>query len=800
MGVLSLRNRDGPAFLGVLLAIYLCLPHCPPPSTIPPAPLPITRTAATSKRSTRIPASGVRFGLGLPSSSTSAARAEKHLTPSARVYGVRAMTTVEDDEFIRTIEDDAPAAETLEADSDSSADDRLEWFRDEPAVRQRPGPRSAAVTSSSASRRQPPRLWSVAGAVQQAPALEARSGGDREEGEADSAGDAGIRRPPRHAPDIHPLYLGRSAAVARTAACGGGAAVATSDTHTGASHTAGARWSGYSGVGGDRIRQDGRILDSHPGAAAAAAGGGEAQRQTGNRCHPSADCAAHRELAVQCHSVLETLCRYACFRNAAAAAIPLRTALLVGGLSLHAQEQVLRQAPDVVVGTPGRLIDHVRNSMHFTLEDVEVLVLDEADRLLQLGFRDELHELLRHCPRRATGRQTLLFSATMDEGVRALAEVALESPEVAVLRVDPTFDTVATLSQEFIRLRERDGEADEIGAEGAQSLPPSRRSLSAHHPQQVEALLRSERAAVLLLLCARTFRQRCIIFFAHKRVAHWFKIVFGLVGLRAVELHGNLTQAQRLQALGAFRDGVACDFLLCTDVAARGLDIEGVETVINYEMPLEMREYVHRVGRTARAGRVGRAVALVDAGSANDRRLMKAVRKHAAATPDAAGVLTDGKALAERKVPPSDVRAWRQRLLTLREDVLAVLQEEQVEQKTRRAEQELTRAHNLLEHAAEIYARPPRTWFQTAREKRRRRRQLGQTHNAALTTAQGEEAVGRGEDPVPARRSRDKKKEGRRTGVPRHDPKTTDRQRRRPADRQTHFARQRAAKRAKRVS
>ncbi|KAK4538009.1 hypothetical protein CDCA_CDCA15G4034 [Cyanidium caldarium] len=738
------------------------------------------------------------------------------------------MTTVEDDEFIRTIEDDAPAAETLEADSDSSADDRLEWFRDEPAVRQRPGPRSAAVTSSSASRRQPPRLWSVAGAVQQAPALEA----------CQTTVDAKIeRRRQRQAPpeaastldEVAPVVTVKRAKRIAPAMRGSGD---RHDTHPtsipctwddlrlsrGLRHAVEAlQWPHPTPIQAQAIPL---ALAGRDILGSAVTGSGKTaaflipilerllQRLAEARRSAKRVTAATRalivlptrELAVQCHSVLETLCRYACFRNAAAAAIPLRTALLVGGLSLHAQEQVLRQAPDVVVGTPGRLIDHVRNSMHFTLEDVEVLVLDEADRLLQLGFRDELHELLRHCPRRATGRQTLLFSATMDEGVRALAEVALESPEVAVLRVDPTFDTVATLSQEFIRLRERDGEADEIGAEGAQSLPPSRRSLSAHHPQQVEALLRSERAAVLLLLCARTFRQRCIIFFAHKRVAHWFKIVFGLVGLRAAELHGNLTQAQRLQALEAFRDGVACDFLLCTDVAARGLDIEGVETVINYEMPLEMREYVHRVGRTARAGRVGRAVALVDAGSANDRRLMKAVRKHAAATPDAAGVLTDGKALAERKVPPSDVRAWRQRLLTLREDVLAVLQEEQVEQKTRRAEQELTRAHNLLEHAAEIYARPPRTWFQTAREKRRRRRQLGQTHNAAVTTAQGEEAVGRGEDPVPARRSRDKKKEGRRTGVPRHDPKTTDRQRRRPADRQTHFARQRAAKRAKRVS
>jgi ATP-dependent RNA helicase DDX27 len=122
---------------------------------------------------------------------------------------------------------------------------------------------------------------------------------------------------------------------------------------------------------------------------------------------------------------------------------------------------------------------------------------------------------------------------------------------------------------------------------------------------RIRATREADRSAVLLALCRKTFKNKVIVFFRSKAAAHQMKILFGLMGLNAGELHGNLTQEQRLEALEKFRDNQV-DYLLATDLAARGLDIKGIETVINYNMPTQFAQYLHRVGRTARAGRNGR--------------------------------------------------------------------------------------------------------------------------------------------------------------------------------------------------
>uniref|UniRef100_A0A7S2ZS36 ATP-dependent RNA helicase n=1 Tax=Rhodosorus marinus TaxID=101924 RepID=A0A7S2ZS36_9RHOD len=270
-----------------------------------------------------------------------------------------------------------------------------------------------------------------------------------------------------------------------------------------------------------------------------------------------------RELAVQCHAVVTSLAQFT----------SIKAGLAVGGLSNKAQEAALRSRLDILVATPGRLIDHIRNAQGFSLEDVEILIMDEADRLLEMGFKDEVEEIVRYCP--SGGRQSLLFSATMTSQVQWLVNLSLRDP--ARVSVDSKFDVAEKLSQEFIRIRNK---------------------------------AEVYRDAVLLALVSRSFKTKTIVFFSQKHVAHRFRIMFGLAGLSAAELHGNLTQAQRLTALQQFRDS-AVDFLLCTDLAARGLDIIGVNTVINFEMPRTMTEYVHRVGRTARAGKEGKAVSVL---------------------------------------------------------------------------------------------------------------------------------------------------------------------------------------------
>ena len=203
-----------------------------------------------------------------------------------------------------------------------------------------------------------------------------------------------------------------------------------------------------------------------------------------------------RELAVQCFNVAKKLASFT----------DVSFCQLVGGFSLREQESVLRQRPDVIIATPGRFIDHMRNSASFTVDTLEILVLDEADRMLEDGFADELNEILTTIPK---SRQTMLFSATMTDRVDKLIRVGLNRP--VRLMVDARKQTVGTLVQEFVRLR------------------PGREE---------------KRLGYLMYLCQNIYIDRVIIFFRQKKAAHRVRIIFGLFGIKAAELHGSMSQEQ----------------------------------------------------------------------------------------------------------------------------------------------------------------------------------------------------------------------------------------------------------------
>jgi ATP-dependent RNA helicase DDX27 len=203
-----------------------------------------------------------------------------------------------------------------------------------------------------------------------------------------------------------------------------------------------------------------------------------------------------RELAIQCHAVATKLASHT----------DIKFCLAVGGLSLKVQEAELRLHPDVIIATPGRFIDHMRNSASFTVDTLEILVLDEADRMLEAGFADELNEIVTTIPK---SRQTMLFSATMTSSVDNLIRVGLNRP--VRLLVDAQKQTVGTLVQEFIRLR------------------PGRET---------------KRIGYLLYLCKKVYTDRVIVFFRQKKEAHRARIIFGLSGLKATELHGSMSQEQ----------------------------------------------------------------------------------------------------------------------------------------------------------------------------------------------------------------------------------------------------------------
>ena len=368
-----------------------------------------------------------------------------------------------------------------------------------------------------------------------------------------------------------------------------------------------------------------------------------------------------RELAVQCFNVAQKLASFT----------DITFSLLSGGFSLRAQETHLRTRPDILIATAGRFIDHMRNSPSFTVSTLEILVLDEADRMLDDGFSKELDEILTTIPKR---RQTLLFSATMTSRVDKLIRLGLQRP-VRIL-INPTPQTVTTLTQEFVRLRQ--GRED-------------------------------RRLACLLHLCTTVFTTRTIIFFRQKKLAHRIRVLFALCDISASELHGDMSQEQRLNALTSFKTG-SVSHLLATDVASRGLDIKGVDTVFNYSAPQSLHIYLHRVGRTARAGAVGRAITLA---AEEDRKVVKQAVKSAKA---------QGAKVVSRALENETVDAWHARIAGMEEEVDAVLKEEKEEKVLAEAERDVRKGENMVVHEGEIGRRERRTWFENDREKAEGRR------------------------------------------------------------------------------
>ena len=229
------------------------------------------------------------------------------------------------------------------------------------------------------------------------------------------------------------------------------------------------------------------------------------------------------------------------------------------------------------------------------------------------------------------------------------------------------------------------------------------------------------REAMLLALLTRTFTSRTIVFFDTKSDAHRLMIICGLCGIKCTELHGNLTQVQRLEALELFREGEV-DVLLATDLAARGLDISSVEAVINFEMPSQVETYVHRIGRTARAGRGGKSCTLIGEGR---RHLMKDVMKDAEQKRRQAqssegsdrGTASSTGIIRSRTIPPAVVAHFVAKIISLKPHIGEVLAAEAVARMDRIAEMEAMKAENIIQHQAEINSRPQKEWFASSKQK-----------------------------------------------------------------------------------
>lgn len=267
-----------------------------------------------------------------------------------------------------------------------------------------------------------------------------------------------------------------------------------------------------------------------------------------------------RELAAQVGEVLRALAQPL---NAG-----LRTAVLFGGVSINPQLMGLRGGADLVVATPGRLLDVVRHNA-LRLDSVQTLVLDEADRLLDLGFAAELDQVLDLLGEQ---RQTLMFSATFDDRIRALAERLLHDPD----RID-------------------------LPAEGADAPPVMQRAL---------AVDSTRRTALLRHLLDILNPERALVFVASQHAADHVAAKLNRKDRYATPFHGGLSQGARQEVLAEFKEK-RWDVVVTTDLAARGLDIEDMPLVVNYDLPRSADDHVHRIGRTGRAGRSGQAISFV---------------------------------------------------------------------------------------------------------------------------------------------------------------------------------------------
>jgi len=247
---------------------------------------------------------------------------------------------------------------------------------------------------------------------------------------------------------------------------------------------------------------------------------------------------------------------------------PIRSATIYGGVGFGPQVSKLRAGPEIVVATPGRLLDHV-GQRTIDLSHVEVLILDEADRLLDMGFIRDIRRIIDLLPRQ---RQNLLFSATFSDDVRQLADGLLADP--AKIQVTPR-NTTAELVDQLVIPVDRERKRDLL--------------------RELVALGRVKQA---------------LVFTRTKHGANRLAENLGKDGIRAAAIHGNKSQNQRVKALDDFKAG-RVDILVATDVAARGLDIEQLPHVVNFELPMVPEDYVHRIGRTGRAGVDGQAISLV---------------------------------------------------------------------------------------------------------------------------------------------------------------------------------------------
>ncbi|TBR17662.1 DEAD/DEAH box helicase [bacterium] len=257
-------------------------------------------------------------------------------------------------------------------------------------------------------------------------------------------------------------------------------------------------------------------------------------------------------------------------------AFGMKTACLIGGVPMNGQIQALRRNPRIIIATPGRLLDHM-SQWNFIPEEVSMLVLDEADRMLDMGFAPQINKILRFLPK---NKQTMLFSATMPKEIMQIAANYMKLP--VSVEIAPSGTTAELVTQELF-------------------------------------IVSKEAKRQLLAKVLAQYHGSVLLFSRTKHNARKIAVSVREMGHRAAEIHSNRSLSQRREALDGFKSG-KYKVLVATDIAARGIDVTGIELVINYDLPEDAENYVHRIGRTARAGQKGHAISFATPDQRRDVR------------------------------------------------------------------------------------------------------------------------------------------------------------------------------------
>ena len=347
-----------------------------------------------------------------------------------------------------------------------------------------------------------------------------------------------------------------------------------------------------------------------------------------------------RELALQCNEMLSKLSKY----------VEISFLFLCGGMSVESQmSQIKTTLPEIIIATPGRLIDMLYNYNTISLENINILVLDEADKLLELGFKDAIMEIL-EIIKKNNNRQTLLFSATLNTKITDLGNHALNNP----IKIKIAQSAILTnLTQSILRMKFSSIEQNEF----------------------------EKRMSYLINVIKIQKLTRVIIFFNTKSECHQAFLTLRKFDIDSVaELHSNITQTDRLRALDGFQKGEVA-FLLATDIAGRGIDIEKVRCVINFQMPLIADRYIHRIGRTARKGYLGKAITICDE---KDRLVLKKLLKKEKIEIK----------LNFIKIPNDDIKNTYKELIKMQEELKEKMEDEKVNRELMVAERDLDKTMN----------------------------------------------------------------------------------------------------------